>query len=136
MTDERGSAAVEMVLVTPVLVILRLFVVAGGRLASSRAQVDSAARDGARAASIARSAATAERDGRAAAERALADRDLSCWQLDVAIDTTDFRPGGTVAAEVTCSVDLADLTGLGLPGSRSVSSRFVEPVDLFRGVTP
>jgi Flp pilus assembly protein TadG len=136
VTHERGAAAVEMVLMTPVLVLLMLFAVAGGRLASSRAQVDSAARDGARAASLARSAATAERDGREAAERTLADHDLSCQQLDVAIDTTDFRPGGTVVAEVTCAVDLADLTGLGLPGSRSVSSRFVEPVDLFRGMTP
>ncbi|MGH2690367.1 MAG: TadE/TadG family type IV pilus assembly protein [Actinomycetota bacterium] len=136
MKDERGSASVELVLVTPVLVLLMLFAVAGGRLASSRAEVDAAARDAARAASIARSGPAAERDGLAAAEATMADRGLSCRQLDVTIHTVDFRPGGTVAAVVTCAVDLADLTGLGLPGSRSVSSRFVEPVDLFRGVSP
>jgi Flp pilus assembly protein TadG len=136
VSEERGSAAVELVLVTPVLVALLLFVVAGGRLASSRADVDAAARDSARAASIARSGAAAERDGRAAAEATLADGRLSCRTLAVTIDTSAFRPGGTVAATVTCDVDLADLTGLGLPGSRAVTSHFVEPVDTFRGITP
>ncbi|MGH3369190.1 MAG: TadE family protein [Nocardioidaceae bacterium] len=136
MRNERGAASVELALVTPVLVLLMLFAVAGGRLASSRAGVDAAARDAARAASIARTATAAERDGLAAAEATLADGRLSCRQLDVTIDTVDFRAGGTVAAGVTCEVDLADLTGLGLPARRTVSSRFVEPVDLFRGVSP
>jgi len=134
MTDEQGSAAVELVLVTPVLVALMLFVVAGGRLASARADVDAAARDSARAASIARSPAQAERDGKQATEAAL--HAMSCPTATVTIDTSDFRPGGTVAATVTCEVDLADLTGLGLPGHRAISSRFVEPIDAFRGVTP
>lgn len=136
MTEQRGSAAVELVLVTPVLITLMLFVVAGGRLATSRADVDAAARDSARAASIARSPATAERDGTIAAEATLTDRDVTCRTLTVTIDTADFRPDGTVAATVSCDVELADLTGLGLPGRRTISSRFVEPVDAFRGVTP
>jgi Flp pilus assembly protein TadG len=136
MTDQRGSASVEIVLVTPVLIALMLFVVAGGRLASSRADVDAAARDSARAASIARSPATAERDGNSAAEATLTDREVSCRKWTVTIDTSEFRPGGTVAATVNCDVELADLTGLGLPGRRTISSRFVEPVDTFRGVTP
>ncbi len=51
---ERGSAAVELVLATPVLVALMLLAVAGGRLASARGEVDAAARDAARAASIGR----------------------------------------------------------------------------------
>lgn len=136
MSENRGSAAVELVLVTPVLIALMLFVVAGGRLASSRADVDAAARDSARAASIARSASTAERDGRAAAEATLTDRGMTCRTLAVSIDTAQFRAGGTVAATVSCDVELADLTGLGLPGSRAITSRFVEPVDTFRGVIP
>jgi Flp pilus assembly protein TadG len=135
MSDDRGSAAVELVLVTPVLIALMLFVVAGGRLASSRADVDAAARDSARAASIARSAALAERDGRSAAEATMTDRGVSCRTLAVTIDTGQFRAGGTVAATVSCDVELADLTGLGLLGRRTVMSRFVEPVDTFRGVT-
>lgn len=136
MSSERGAAAVELVLVTPVLVVLMLFAVAGGRLASARAELDAAARDSARAASIARSPATAERAGQEAAGAALADERLTCQRFAVAIDTSDFRPGGMVTAVVTCDVGLADLTGLGVPGTRTLSSRFVEPIDRFRGVTP
>lgn len=135
MKDERGAASVEMVLVTPILVVLMLLAVAGGRLASTRAEVDAAARDSARAASLARSPGVAERDGRAAAEATLADRGLSCSNLTVTIDTADFRPGGVVATTVACDVDLSDLTGLGLPGARTVSARFAETVDTFRGIT-
>ncbi len=45
---ERGSASVELVLMTPVLIVLLLFVVALGRLAAARGEVDAAARDVAR----------------------------------------------------------------------------------------
>ncbi len=136
MSDVRGSAAVEIVLATPVLVALMLLAVAGGRLASTRAEVDAAARDGARAASIARSPTAAERDGQAAAAATLADRGMSCSNLTVTIDTTAFRPGGIVAASVDCAVGLSDLTGLGVPGTRTLSARFAEPIDAFRGLTP
>ena len=53
MSDARGSASLELVLVTPVVLLLLLFVVCAGRLAEARADVDRAARDAARAASIA-----------------------------------------------------------------------------------
>ena len=52
--DERGSAAVELVLLTPLLVSLMLFVVALGRMASAEGTVDDAARDAARSAANAR----------------------------------------------------------------------------------
>jgi Flp pilus assembly protein TadG len=134
IAGERGSASVELVLATPVLVALMLLAVAGGRLASARGEVAAAARDSARAASIARSGAAAERDGRAAAEATLAERNVTCRALSVTIDLTDFQPGGTVTSTVACAVDLGDLTGLGLPGTRTVSSSFVAPVDRFRGI--
>jgi Flp pilus assembly protein TadG len=129
----QGSASVELVLATPVLVALMLLAVAGGRLATARGDVDAAARDSARAASIARSPVAADRDARAAAEATLGDRNVTCRALTVTVDLTDYQPGGTVTSTVTCGVDLADLTGLGiLPGVRNVSSSFTEPVDRFR----
>lgn len=133
MRSQRGAATLEMVLLTPVLLLLLLFVVLGGRLAQARADVDAAARDAARAASIARSPAAARSDGAAAATSHLADRGVSCRALDVSIDAGAFAPGGTVTAVVACTVDLGDLTGLRVPLSRSVSSSFSEAVDLYRG---
>ena len=136
MRRETGSAAVELVLLTPVLIVLMLFVVFLGRLASARADVDAAARDGARAASLARSPATAARDGADAVEATLAGEGVTCRTLSVSVDTASFRPGASVAATVTCAVDLGDLTSLGLPGTRTVSATFAEPVDLFRETAP
>lgn len=136
MRRETGSAAVELVLLTPVLIVLMLFVVFVGRFASARADVDAAARDGARAASLARSPATAARDGREAVEATLAGEGVTCRTLSVAIHTGSFRPGGSVGATVSCAVDVSDLTSLGLPGTRTVSATFSEPVDLFRETAP
>lgn len=132
---EAGSVAVELTLLTPLLLLFLLLVVALGRMATARADVDGAARDAARVASIAREPATAARSSRDAAAATLADRGVTCRSLDVVVDTSAFRPGGWVAAEVTCQVDLADLALLRLPGTKAVHARFVAPVDTLRAVS-
>jgi Flp pilus assembly protein TadG len=133
---DRGSASVELVLMTPVLVALLLFVVAAGRLAASRGEVDAAARDAARAASIERSATSAETAGIAAASTTLADRGVTCRQLDVTIDTGNFRTDGLVRATVACTVDLEALAGIGLPASKTLIATFSAPLDRYRGLDP
>jgi Flp pilus assembly protein TadG len=133
---DRGSASLELVLLTPVLLVLLLFVVMGGRYAQARADVDSAARDAARAGSLERSSPAATAAAEGAAARRLADRDVVCTDLEVQLDVTNFRPGGDVGATVSCTVDLSDLTGLGVPSSVSFESDFREPVDVFRGADP
>jgi Flp pilus assembly protein TadG len=134
VTHDRGSASVELVLVTPVVVALLLFVVFVGRVAQSRADVERAARDAARAASIARTSEAARTQGETAARATLASGGVACQRLDVAIDVAQFRAGGTVDATVTCTIGLGDLALLDVPGSRTVSSTFSEPVDTYRGV--
>lgn len=133
--NDRGSASLELVLVTPVLLLMLVFVVFLGRLAQARGDVDRAARDAARAASIARSPDDAASQGRQAAALTLTSGGVSCRQLDVSIDTSKFDAGGTVSATVTCTVDLADVAELTVPGSRTLSSTFAEPVDTYRGTT-
>lgn len=132
MTGERGSAAVELVLITPVLVLLMLLAVGAGRVAQARADVDAAARDAARAGSLARGPDSARDAGRTAAAARLREGGVTCRSLDVSLDTGSFRPGGLVAATVTCAVDLGDLASLRVPAYRTVSSTFSEPVDTFR----
>lgn len=130
---DRGSAAVEVVLVTPLLLILLLFMVQLGRFAVARTDLDGAARDAARAASLERSLPDADTSARSAAEAALASRDVTCRTLDVSLDA-DFSPGGWVAAEVSCTVDLSELALLAVPGTTSMSSRFVSPLETYRGL--
>lgn len=134
--SEAGSASLELVLLTPVLLVLLLLVVAGGRLALARERVDAAARDAARSGTIARTAVDARADAIAAAQARLDDEGVSCRNLDVVVDTAAFAPGGHVAATVTCTVDLDDLTLLGVPGTRTVTATAVETVDRFRGTSP
>lgn len=128
-----GSMSLELVLMTPVLLVLLLLVVAGGRLAQARGDVDGAARDAARAASLARDPVTAESVARAAARFRLREGGVTCRQLDLEVDTGSFVPDGFVTATVSCAVDLGDLTGLRLPASRVMTSTFAEPLDAFRG---
>ncbi|MGD9754285.1 MAG: TadE family protein [Acidimicrobiia bacterium] len=133
--DDRGAATTELVLLTPVLIVMLLFVVALGRIASTRQDVDAAARDAARAAANARSPAAARTDGTSAAEASLTEQGIACRNLIVTVDTAAFRAGGTVTAAVSCAVDLADLTSLSIPSSRTITATFTAPVDQYRGVS-
>jgi Flp pilus assembly protein TadG len=132
MRNERGSVTVELVLVTPLLILLLLFVVALGRLASARIDVNGAAAQAARAASIARDPESASSAAKQTATAALADDHVTCANLAVATDTSGFSAGGTVAVTITCNVDLADLAGLQLPASTAISARSVSVVDTYR----
>ena len=133
--DETGSVVAELVLLTPLLILILLFVVALGRLAGTRIDVDGAAAQAARAASIARDPATATAMAQQTATAALGSAHVTCAQLSVSTDTAQFQPGGLVAVTVTCTVSLSDLSGLRLPASESISSRFVEVVDTYRSAT-
>lgn len=130
--NEQGSATVELVILTPLLILLLLFVVALGRLAGARIDVDSVAAQAARAASIARSPQVATSSAEQTAASALSTQHITCAHLAVWVDTADFSPGGSVAVTVACAVELADLTGLELPGTETVANRAVSPIDAYR----
>jgi len=131
--DDRGAVATELVLLAPLLVLFLLFVVALGRLAGARLDVDGAAAQAARAASIARDPATATTAAEQTAVAALAGDHVSCSRLGVTVDTSADRPGGWVAVIVTCTANLGDLTGLRLPAAHTTSARSVAVIDQYRG---
>jgi len=131
---ERGSAAVELVLLTPVLVSLLLLTVALGRLASVNGTVSDAARDAARSAANARTAVEARNAATLLARSLLDGNDAGCDSPSVIVDTSDWRPGGSVAVIVRCPVPLTDVAGFGIGGTRTVEARFVEPLDRWKGL--
>ena len=133
---DAGAAAVETVLVVPVLVVLLLFVVFVGRIGTVQQDVYAAARDASRAASVRDSPAAAAVDARATADATLAGRGLACAPLAVEVDAARFAPGGAVAVDVTCVVSLADVSRLGVPGSKTVTARSVSVIDTHRGTAP
>jgi hypothetical protein len=99
-----------------------------------RGDIEGAARDAARAASIARTAGEAGEAATAAARANLDRSGTPCGQLVVDPDVTDFRAGGTVSVSVTCNIPLGDLMLLRVPATRSVEATAVEVVDLYREV--
>ena len=133
---DSGSAAAELVLITPLLIMIMLLIVGAGRLVDARLQVDSAARQAARAASLARDPATASAQAGATARAALASEHITCNPLGVSLDTTAFRPGGQVTVTVSCAVSLSGLSLLRLPGSETLTASFSSPVDAYRGLGP
>lgn len=135
LLGERGSAALELVVLAPVLLALLGLVIAAGRTSVAQGSVDAAARDAARQASIALTPAAAQAAGQASARAALQRDGLGCTPV-VRIDTSQFAipPGqpATVRAFVSCSVSLANLALPGLPGSMRLTASFASPLDLYR----
>ena len=129
--DERASAPTELVLITPLLLLLLLFVVFLGRLSTARLDVTAAARDAARAASLRASPDDAVADATAAAAASLAERGMACREMGVDVDISRFSPGGSVAVQVRCTADLADLALLRVPGSREVTATAREVIDAY-----
>ena len=133
----RGSATVELVLIAPALLALLALTVLAGRIVLAGGTVEQVAAAGARAASLARSPAAATTAADTAVRQTLAEQRLQCAAVTVTVDTSGFGvPLGqpaTVAVEVSCQVQLADLTVPGLPGTRTLSDRAVSTLDRYRG---
>ena len=119
---------------TPILLLFLLLVVGMGRLASTRADVDGAARDAARAASIERDKGHALTAAQNAASASLSDRGIQCQSLNTSLGSdTNFTPGGFVVVNVDCTVSLAETVLTRLPGSKTLTGHSTAPLDKYRG---
>jgi Flp pilus assembly protein TadG len=125
-----GSMAVEVVLMTPVLVLFMLFVVALGRMVWIRGEIEAASRDAVRAAALERSAGVAEGVAIDTAQSQLDNATCRDYGL-----TGDFAAGQTITFTMTCRVSYESLGLLGLPGGTDVTFSSDAPLDEFRRTT-
>lgn len=133
--EDRGSASSEIVLITPLLVMLLVFVaVVVHRGVDARLRINDAAHQAARAASLERNGARAAGQARSTATAALASAGVTCRAVAVDIAAAGLRPGGTVTVTVSCDVDLGDALMLGA-GRKRLSATAIEPVDTYRSET-
>lgn len=130
--DESGSVAVETVLIVPIIILLLLFAVFGGRLVGAKNQVVGVAQDAARAASLRDDPGQGTAAAVHTAEAALREAGLACSRRRITVDVSHFTPGGFVRVQVSCTASLSDLTLLGVPGSRTFSATATEPIDTYR----
>jgi Flp pilus assembly protein TadG len=137
---DRGSAAVEMVIVAPALIVLMLLVVGMGRLSHGDQQIQVAAAQAARAASLQRGdPAQVSSAANAAANDTLTGDHISCdhTATPVTIDPASVeQPGGSITVTLTCTTQLSDLLLAGFPGSHTWTATVTAPVDTFDQATP
>jgi Flp pilus assembly protein TadG len=138
MTDrgDGGSVTVELTVLAPVVLALLLFTVGLGRIEDADGQVTGAARDAARAASLAPDPTSANSAARDAVAADVTGDGLDCNDLNVNVDTGRFAAGGAVTVRVSCTADLADLALAGLPGRKTLTATSTAPIETYRSVTP
>jgi len=124
--DERGSMAVEVVILAPVLVAFVMLVVAGGRYVAVQGDMQAAARDAARAAAFEDTRGQAEQAARSTVAASLDGSDCSVGF------TADWRPDGSVSVELRCRVPYDDLGLIGLPGSVTIDTESHVRLDPYR----
>ncbi|GHH32158.1 TadE/TadG family type IV pilus assembly protein [Lentzea cavernae] len=129
--DQRGSAAAEVALWAPIMVMALVFVaVVVHRGVDARLRLNDVAHQAARAASIEHTNARAVAEATAVATQALAGAGISCRGLNVEVG--GLRPGAMVTVTVSCTVDLSGGALLGVPAAKRLSSTASEVVDAWR----
>ncbi|GAB3769949.1 pilus assembly protein [Nocardioides ginsengisegetis] len=134
--DDRGSAAIEAVIGVPTFMLFVGLIILGGRTATAHQALESAAADGARSASLERTASDAARAAEQAARSSLANQQIHCARVDVEVDSSGFQTAvgrdASVSVSVTCRLDLSDLSIPGVPGTRTLHATVSSPIDTWR----
>lgn len=137
--EDRGSLSVELVVMVPALLVLMLIVVLGGRLVEARGAIDGAARDGARAASLARYPGTGQLGATTLASQA-ASGDLGsyCTGDNFSVQVTGFPDlgqsanlGDNVTVTVTCDINTSIFGVFGFKSRYQMTGVAVAPLDPF-----
>lgn len=129
---QEGSAAAELALLAPMLVVLILVVVTVGKLTNASIDTRAAAHHAARAASLQRQPLQASRAANQAAVDTLSQRGIACTEIQATVDTTRFRAGGRVTVTVECRITLEQVSLLAIPGATTLSATATSPIDTFR----
>lgn len=134
--SDRGTAAVELTLLVPALMVMLGLMVGGGRLWFARTTVNEAAQTAARSASLARTAGEAARSGAEAGRSSMDTGGLRCTDRTVHVDTGAFAvPVGTpatITSTISCSVQFGDVFLPGMPGSITLKGAGASALDTYR----
>ena len=133
---QRGSISVELAVLAPGLALLLLLVAAGARVVEVQGHIDGAARDAARAASIARSYTQAVAAAQQAARADLGTTSL-CTPHTIGVQVAGYpavplaAAPGAVTVTVTCQVGMSPFKALGFGVTKGFTGQAVAPLDPF-----
>lgn len=137
-SDRGSAAALELVLVTPMILLIILVGIATGRAATGQSRVAQAASAGARAASMHHTATGADQAARSIVAQALQEHGIDCESTTITVDASGITtpPGlpAHVSVTVQCTVAWSDLAIPGWPGSHTVTATAASPLDPRREV--
>lgn len=126
---DRGSMSVEFALLAPGFVLLMVLLVLGGRIVEAQGQVDGAARDAARAASVQVDSSQVEAAVDSAARSDLQSPTGHNWCPGGMTATySGGSAAGSVSVTVSCTINLAFFPGLGM---KTMTGHAVAPLDTF-----
>lgn len=134
LRSERGSVSTEFAVVMAAI-LLGFFALAiyGGRVVQAENDVRSAAHEAARAASLEGSPEAADAAARTVAAVNLTRSGVACGPSpEVAVDVSQFGPGGQVSVTITCNASFGDVGSLGVADSRAFTASATEVIDRYR----
>ena len=127
---DRGSISIEAVLLAPILMMLVLFVVHLGRLATTHLRLITVADQSARAASLVHPRFMVTVGESVAREHAELNK-LPCAALDVGVEVKYDTDPATVRVSLSCDLTL-DGVAILAPVARTVAATSVEVIDRWR----
>ena len=137
--DERGLLTTELAVVMfPFIVSCVAIVTYAGRIAQAEGDVQQAAQQAARAATLTGNPGSAVSVGTTVADPNLATARVACaGGHTIVVHTDNFVPGGFVRVDVTCIATFSDISRLGVPGQHTFTTTATEIIDFYRsGTTP
>lgn len=129
--SERGEALVSFALAVPILAVTLIGLLGISLVVQAQLGLVAVAQDAARAASLADTPDQAVRQGVARGQLVAAGYPLGNGSLRVSIDTSAFRPGGSVRATARYQVSGRDVPALG-PTELPLQRAHAEPVATYR----
>jgi hypothetical protein len=125
--------SIEAVIIIPAFLLFLVLLVGIGRVSAAQADVQAAAVEGARIASLSATAPLAERAATAAMTARLNADHPYCVDPTIVVDAADLAlaPGesGQVSVHISCQVRLGDLVGVGFGGTLTLTGDFATPLD-------
>ncbi len=130
---QHAQATIELILVIPGLLLGLFLITAVGLVARADGEVAGVAVEAARAGALVSSPSDVEQAADDRAQAVATGYGMALHRLDVAVDPSDFRRGGSVRVEVSYDLPLDSLPLIGW-GTIQLQHQAVEPVDAFRSL--